>query len=76
VIVDLPPGVVTTADLYRKLNDISETTIRMEERVKVLPDFEQRLRIVERFRYTLMGAAVAAGGVSGIITGLLTKGHP
>ena len=78
MIIDLPPGVVTTADLYRKLNDISETTVRMEERVRVLPDFEQRLRVVERFRYTLMGAAVATGTASGIISALLTSkgGHP
>lgn len=74
--IDLPPGVVTTADLYRKLGDISEVVIRMEERVKVLPDFEQRLRVVERFRYTLMGAALAAGTASGILSALITRGHP
>ena len=48
----------------------------MEERVKVLPDFEQRLRVVERFRYTLMGAALAAGTASGILSALVTRGHP
>jgi len=73
---ELPPGVVTTADLYRKLGDISETVIRMEERVKVLPDFEERLRVVERFRYTLMGASLFAGTASGIVAALLTRGHP
>jgi len=73
---ELPPGVVTTADLYRKLGDISETVIRMEERVKVLPDFEERLRVVERFRYTLMGASLFAGTALGIVAALLTRGHP
>jgi hypothetical protein len=75
-ISSLPAGVVTTADLYRKLGDISEVVIRMEERVKVLPDFEQRLRVVERFRYTLMGASLFAGTASGIVAALLTRGHP
>ena len=67
----------TKTPLDRELNDISETTVRMEERVRVLPDFEQRLRVVERFRYTLMGAAVATGTASGVISALLTsRGHP
>ena len=74
--IDLPPGVVTTADLYRKLGDISDAVIRMDERVKVLPDFEQRLRVVERFRYTLMGASLFAGTAAGIVSALLTRGHP
>jgi hypothetical protein len=75
-VTELPSGGITTADLYRKLGDISDTVIRMEERVKVLPDFEQRLRVVERFRYTLMGAAVAAGTTSGILSTLVAnRGH-
>lgn len=69
---EIPPGMVTTADLYRKLEAISDSVIRMEERTKVLPDFESRLRTLERFRYTLMGAATLAGTAAGVISSLVT----
>ena len=70
---DPPTGVVTTADLYRKLGDISDSMIRMEERVSVLPDHEARIRMLERFRYTLMGGAMLAGSAAGVISALLTQ---
>ena len=70
---EMQSGVVTTADLYRKLGDISDSMIRMEERVSVLPDHEARLRMLEKFRYSLMGAAVLAGTSAGIISALLTQ---
>ena len=72
--MEIPPGSVTTADVYRKLEDISVSVIRMEERVRVLPDFESRLRILERFRYSLMGAAVLAGTLAGVASGWLSGG--
>lgn len=65
-------GVVTTADLYRKLGDISDSMIRMEERTSVLPDHETRLRRLEQFRYTLLGVAVTAGTAAGIVSSVLT----
>lgn len=71
----VPPGAVTTADLYRKLESISDSVIRMEERTKVLPDFESRLRTLERFRYTLMGAALLGGSGSGVLAALITRGR-
>ena len=71
---DIPPGTVTTADLYRKLEDISVSVIRMEERVRVLPDFETRLRSLERFRYSLMGAALLAGTAAGVASGWISAG--
>lgn len=70
---EMQSGVVTTADLYRKLGDISDSMIRMEERVSVLPDHEARIRMLEKFRYTLMGAALLAGTSAGIISALLTQ---
>lgn len=70
---EMQSGVVTTADLYRKLGDISDSMIRMEERVSVLPDHEARIRMLEKFRYSLMGAAVLAGTSAGIISALLTQ---
>lgn len=68
-------GAVTTADLYRKLENISDLMIRLEERVSILPDHESRIRMLEKFRYTLMGAALLAGTASGIVAALLTRGH-
>jgi len=68
----IPDGAITTADLYRKLESIADTVIRMEERVRVLPDFEARLRMLERFRFTLLGAAAGVGTLSGIVSALLT----
>lgn len=47
----------------------------MEERTKVLPDFETRLRTLERFRYSLMGVASLAGSASGVIAALITRGR-
>ena len=69
---DLPSGAVTTADLYRKLGDISDTVIRMDERIKALPDIEARLRLLERFRYTLMGVAASVGMLAGVASGILS----
>lgn len=70
------PGLVTTADLYRKLETIAENVIRLEERAKSLPDLESRLRVLERFRFTLMGVALAGGSLAGYLSSyLLAKGH-
>ena len=69
----LPVGGITTADLYRELKVISDSQIRVEERIRVLPDFEARLRVLERFRYVLMGAAMLGGALSGYVGYLI--GH-
>ena len=71
----VPPGAITAADVYRKLETMSESMVRVEERISVLPDFESRLRLLERFRYTLMGAALLAGSASGVIAALITRGR-
>lgn len=74
--MSIPDGPVTAADVYHKLEFVTETLVRLEERVKVLPDFESRLRVLERFRYTLLGMATLAGTASGVISGLLSaRGH-
>lgn len=71
----IPPGIITAADLYHKLEGISDSVIRMEERTKVLPDFESRLRTLERFRYLVTGGALLAGSGSGVIAALITRGR-
>jgi len=68
---ELAGGNITTADLYRKLEDMSNLMIRLEERVSVLPDHEARLRMLERFRYTLLGVSVTAGAAAGILSSVI-----
>jgi hypothetical protein len=68
---ELAGGNITTADLYRKLEDMSNLMIRLEERVSVLPDHEARLRLLERFRYTLLGVSVTAGAAAGILSSVI-----
>jgi len=64
----MPDDSVRLLDIY---------TIVVETRTKVghieqqLPDHETRLRALERFKWTLMGAASAAGVLSGWITNLI-----
>lgn len=41
----------------------------ISEQLKVLPDYEARLRALERFRFTIVGAAVA---ISALFSGLGT----
>lgn len=69
---EVPAGAVTTADLYRKLESISDSLIRVDERIKVLPDMEARIRLLEKFRFTLMGAAAMTGLTSGVLSGILS----
>jgi len=58
-----------------RLIDIYTSVVRTETKVSAiesqLPDHETRLRALERFRWSLMGAGIASGGVSGWIANLL-----
>jgi hypothetical protein len=76
--------VITVADLYREVTGMrSETltklaTIETRDAMTSMmqTDHESRLRVLERFRYTLLGASLLAGSAAGIIASLLTtKGH-
>jgi len=75
---DLVAGAVTIGDLYRELvgmrSDLSRVLAHQEatdlinsgaERIHA--DHEARLRMLERFRYTLAGLAVVGGGVMGYV---------
>ena len=75
---DLVAGSVTIGDLYRELvgmrSDLSRVLAHQEatdlintgaERIHA--DHEARLRMLERFRYTLAGLAVVGGGVMGYV---------
>lgn len=86
---DLPAGIVTVADLYRELvgmrGDIGAAMVKIEvintrdqDAARVDADHEARLRTLERFRYTLLGAStlvgLAAGALSALAAALIT-GH-
>lgn len=75
---DLIPGAVTIGDLYRELvgmrSDLSRVLAHQEATDlinrgadQIHADHEARLRMLERFRYTLAGLAVVGGGVMGYV---------
>jgi len=81
---DLVPGTVTIADLYRELvgmrSDLTRVLTHQEaidtrniSADRIHADMEARLRVLERFRYTLVGVCVVLSGASGYIGYLL--GH-
>ena len=81
---DLVTGNVTIGDLYRELvgmrADLSRVLAHQEATdlinrgaEQIHADHEARLRILERFRYTLMGVAIVVGAGSGYAGYLL--GH-
>jgi hypothetical protein len=81
---DLVPGAVTIADLYRELvgmrSDLTRVLAHQEatdlinrSADQIHADHESRLRVLERFRYTLAGLAIIGGAASGWVGYLL--GH-
>ena len=73
---DLVPGSVTIADLYRELvgmrSDLTRVLAHQEATdlinrgaEQIHADHESRLRMLERFRYTLAGLAVIGGAAAG-----------
>lgn len=85
---DFPTGAVTTADIYRSLEDINKGLMALNSQVEVLgersrtsdtahTDYEKRIRILEAERYKVRAWATTVGGIAGIITGILSSfaGH-
>ena len=81
---DLAAGSVTIADLYRELvgmrSDLTRvltkqeaTDVRNVSADLIHADHEARLRMLERFRYTIAGLAIIGGVGSGYVGYLL--GH-
>jgi hypothetical protein len=56
-------------DLVRALTHMERIDARGEVADKQLADYEQRLRALERFRWSLMGAAASAGALAGALGG-------
>jgi len=67
---------VRLLDIYTKQIQLGTQIAVMDEKLKVITDHEVRLRVLERFRYTLMGVASAVGVVSAWITNLILSRHP
>lgn len=81
---EIAPGAVTVADLYRELvgmrSDLSRvlakqeaTDLRNNNADQIHADVEARLRVLERFRYTLAGLTLVGGVGAGWIGYIL--GH-
>jgi hypothetical protein len=81
---DLVAGSVTIGDLYRELvgmrSDLSRVLAKQEaidlinhSAEQIHADHETRIRMLERFRYTLAGLAILGGVGSGFLGYLL--GH-
>lgn len=79
---ELQVGQVTVADLYRELvgmrADLSKVLTHQEavdtrnqNADRIHADHEARLRMLEKFRYTLAGLSIIGGGISGWIGYLL-----
>lgn len=67
------PGImsssVTILDVFAKQIEMGAQLGVIHEQLRAIPDHETRLRSLERFRFSLMGAAVA---VSALTSGLAT----
>ena len=77
---------ITTADLYREVTGMRAEVGAALTRLAVIEtrngladaahaDQEARIRALERFRYSLLGASVLAGSLAGIISAIITT-HP
>lgn len=75
---------VQEINFFEKCIEITESLARIEERVtlicakmddqnKKLSDMEQRIRELERFKYTVMGVAGAVSILISTIIGLIIK---
>jgi hypothetical protein len=64
----IPAGAVTTADLYREMigmrTDITRALTVLDAAHQIHQDHESRIRILERFRFTLLGAAIAVSAAT------------
>ena len=81
---DLQAGQVTVGDLFREISGLRQDVTKALTRIEVidneradqkvtLGDYEQRLRALERFRFTVAGVSIVGGVGAGWIGYLL--GH-
>lgn len=81
---DIPPGVITAADINYTLQNVQRDLASVLQRMAVSDaislqartvdtDHETRIRRLESFRWILVGVALAISSASGLITALLIK---
>ena len=72
----MPGGVITSADLYRKMEDLRVNVTVALEKISVFDqaraDHETRIRILEQFRNKLMGVASLVGAGSGVLGAVIS----
>lgn len=66
-------GTVSVLDVFARVVQMQVELAKIDEKLSLLPDHETRIRLLERFRYTLLGGSILAGGISGYVGYLL--GH-
>jgi hypothetical protein len=70
---------VTQAVIYETLMQLKTEVAILNDKIpseiektdREIADHEKRLRNLEQFRWTVVGIAIAAGGVSSMITGMI-----
>lgn len=76
---DLPNGAITALDLFRELVTISARLATLEaqgtSQSTDVQDHETRIRVLERFRSAMVGAATLTGAAAGFITSYLPHLH-
>jgi hypothetical protein len=72
-----PIATVSVLDLFARVVEIQVALGAINERLSDIPDHESRIRLLERFRYTLAGLSIIGGGFAGYIGYLLATitGH-
>jgi hypothetical protein len=61
----LPVAPVTLLDIYTRQVEMGAQLAVIHEQLKAIPDHEQRIRVLERAKATVWGAAAALGAVCG-----------
>lgn len=56
-----------SAQILLKLGELSAAIQVMNEKLSKLPDHEERIRQLERFRYLLTGAVLLGSGAAGVL---------
>lgn len=60
-----PDEAPVLAQILAKQAEMSTQLAVIIEQLKTMPDHEQRIRVLERFRYTLAGMALLGGVAAG-----------
>lgn len=69
----VPVATVSVLDVFARVVEMQVQLGAINEKLQDLPDHETRIRLLERFRYTLAGFAVFAGGISGYLGYLIGR---